>query len=175
MTHIHGVLNQGGAQGVTVGHAVAAAIEGIRYGAGEHGARDVHTVFMDPALTNAYLTPLNSPYAEMAHRQIATAEHQYWTRQNMENPTRGTQVAVSFDVEQRVRLQSNIGRLVQAGQSFSHHLANGQTFSTGTENPAAMYASMYPQPGSSQPRAGQPSASSPPPAAPAPAAKGPRR
>ncbi|MFE7859484.1 hypothetical protein [Streptomyces sp. NPDC057403] len=175
MSHIHTVLNEGGAQGVTVGHAVAAAIEGIRYGAGEHGARDVHRVFMDPALTNAYLTPLNSPYAQMAHRQIAQAEFNYWDQQNRQNPTRGTQVAVSFDVDQRVQLQSNIGRLVQAGQSFTQHLANEQPFSTGNENPAALYAGMHLPPGSSQPRASQQSAGSPPPAAPAPAAKGPRR
>ncbi|MCL6667985.1 hypothetical protein [Streptomyces panaciradicis] len=175
MSHIHTVLNQGGAQGVTVGHAVAAAIEGIHYGAGEHGARDVHTVFMDPALTDAYLTPLNSEHAPEAHRQIAEAEFNYWDQQNRQNPTRGTQVAVSFDVDHRVQLQSNIGRLVQAGQSFTQHLANEQPFSTGNENPVALYAGMLP-PGSSQPRASQQgSASTQPATTPAPAPKGRRR
>ncbi|MFI8305285.1 hypothetical protein ACIF80_17930 [Streptomyces sp. NPDC085927] len=156
MRHIHQVLNQGGGTaGVTVGHAVAAAIEGIRYGAGEHGAREVDTVFKDPSLTNAYLTPLNSPYAEQAHRQIAQAEFNYWSREAAQNPSAATQAALSFGVGERVQLQKRIGQLVEMGSSFTQNLANEQNPSNGAGNSVAQYANMYLPSGPAQPNAGR--------------------
>lgn len=176
MSHIHGVLNQQGVQEFTVGHAVAAAIEGIRYGAGEHGARDVHKVFTDPALTSAYLTPLDSPKAEAAHRKIAHAEYEYWREQHAQQPSAATQAAVSFSVDRRVELQSQIGRWAQLGQSFTQHLESEQNFSGGAANPVAQYANMHLPPGPAQPKANQGAVNSAPQAtAPAPAPKGPRR
>ncbi|MFJ5261810.1 hypothetical protein ACIQAC_15255 [Streptomyces sp. NPDC088387] len=176
MSHIHGVLNQRGVQELTVGHAVAAAIEGIRYGAGERGARDVHTVFTNPELTNAYLTPLNSPHAEAAHRQIAHAEFTYWQQQHARQPSEATRAAVSFDVENRVALQSQIGSLVQTGRSFTEYLSREENFTSGTGNPVAQYANRHLPTGSAQSPANQgaagPAAHAP---SPAPTPKGPRR
>ncbi|MER6108463.1 hypothetical protein [Streptomyces hirsutus] len=144
MRHIHGVLNEAGPpQQVTVGHAVAAAIEGIRYGAGEHGARSVHTVFMDRSLDAAYQTPINSPNAPQAHRQIAQAEFNYWQREAAQNPTAATNAALSFSVEQRVQLQSRIGQMVQTGQSFTANLEREQLSSSSGQNPVAAYANNY--------------------------------
>ncbi|MFG2310883.1 hypothetical protein ACGFS9_19740 [Streptomyces sp. NPDC048566] len=176
MSYIHGLLNQAPSQDLTVGHAVAAAIEGIRFGAGEHGARDVHTVFMDPDLTSAYLTPLGSADAPAAHERIASAEYAYWHEQNRQNPSVATEAALSFSVADRVQLQSRIGRLVQMGSSFTQNLEGEQTFSTG--NLVASHVNAHLPSGSAQPgasRSAQNSSARTTPAASAPAAPPARR
>jgi hypothetical protein len=142
-SHIHGVLNQQGPpQQVTVGHAVAAAIEGIRSIAGENGARRVDTVFTDRSLDNAYKTPLNSPNAHAAHEQIATAELRYWQQEAAQSPSAATDAALRFGVQQRVQMQTRLGQLVQVGQSFTDYLQQQQTSSTG-QNPYAATANNY--------------------------------
>ncbi|MFF0217291.1 eCIS core domain-containing protein [Streptomyces vinaceus] len=108
--HIRDELKARGLEGQdTVGSRVADAIDGIKTVAGEHGARDIHSVFTRAELAELYAIPSNDPRAKEAHERIAAMEYAYWTAQHQANPTRGTQIAVGVDVQTRVGLQQTVG------------------------------------------------------------------
>ncbi|MFD5514244.1 DUF4157 domain-containing protein [Streptomyces sp. NPDC127051] len=108
--HIRDQLKALGLEGEdTVGARVADAIDGIKTVAGEHGARDIHTVFTQAELTALYAIRSDDPRAEDAHKTIASTELAYWTAQHNANPTRGTQIAIGVDVQTRVGLQKTVG------------------------------------------------------------------
>ncbi|AZQ38559.1 DUF4157 domain-containing protein [Streptomyces cyaneochromogenes] len=108
--HIRDVLKARGLEGEdTVGSRVADAIDGIRTVAGEHGSRDIHTVFTQPELAELYAIPNSDPRSKDAHEKIAECEREYWLAQHKANPTRGTQIAIDVDVQTRVRLQRTVG------------------------------------------------------------------
>ncbi|MGW8784029.1 eCIS core domain-containing protein [Streptomyces sp. NPDC055796] len=108
--HIRDELKARGLEGQdTVGARVADAIDGIKTVAGEHGARDIHSVFTRAELAELYAIPSNDPRAKEAHERIAAMEYAYWTAQHQANPTRGTQIAIGVDVQTRVGLQQTVG------------------------------------------------------------------
>ena len=108
--HINKTLEDAGvANQETVGSGVAAAIGAIQLPIGEHGARDVHTVFTDPSLTELYKIKKGEPGFQEAHEKIAATELEYWERQHATNPSAGTQVAAGVNVRTRVELQKNMG------------------------------------------------------------------
>ncbi|WP_159774630.1 eCIS core domain-containing protein [Streptomyces sp. HM190] len=108
--YIRDMLKEQGLEGKdTVGSSVADAIDGIRTVAGEHGARDIHTVFMRPEMAELYAIPNNDPRAKEAHEKIAEQELAYWRAQHQAKPTRGTQIAIGVDVKTRAGLQRTVG------------------------------------------------------------------
>ncbi|MGP3923673.1 hypothetical protein [Streptomyces sp. 8N616] len=152
--HIQEVIRAAGMEDqATVGQGVAAAIATIQATAQEKGARDVDTVFKDPALKDLYTRPAHD---EDAHRTIARAEYTYWQQQHAKDPSPATEAAVSFDVESRVRLQRNFGRLSEAAGTFTRAFEQQQTFAQ-PQNLAAGYTSS-PAPGQSSSSAAAPPA-----------------
>ncbi|RSS78576.1 DUF4157 domain-containing protein [Streptomyces sp. WAC06614] len=117
--HIRDQLKALGLEGEdTVGARVADAIDGIKTVAGEHGARDIHSVFTRAELTALYAIRSDDPRADQAHEAIAAMEYAYWTAQHKANPTRGTQIAVGVDVQTRVGLQKTVGGTTQFMRQF---------------------------------------------------------
>ncbi|WP_420714810.1 DUF4157 domain-containing protein [Streptomyces sp. WM6372] len=128
--HIRDQLKERGLEGEdTVGARVADAIDGIKTVAGEHGARDIHSVFTRAELTELYAIPSNDPRADQAHARIAAIEYAYWSAQHAARPTRGTQIAVGVDVQTRVGLQKTVGGTTaymrQFQKAFREDMENG--------------------------------------------------
>jgi hypothetical protein len=102
--------------GPTVGHGIIAGIEAIRTLCGEHGARDVDSVFTSKELTELYRRPL---WDKTAHRRLAELEMKYWSSQNSRQSTSGSTAAMQFSVDERVTLQMGLGAALRATTVFS--------------------------------------------------------
>ncbi|WP_326807889.1 hypothetical protein OHB04_19235 [Streptomyces sp. NBC_01775] len=128
--HIQGVLrdNNVPSDQTTVGDAIVASISTIQLAAGERGAEDVDRCFRSEALKNAYLTPINSPYAREAHEFIASRESAFWADKARTNPTQGNLDAASFTVAQRVQFQEAFGRINDVTRENLRHYQQQQTF-----------------------------------------------
>ena len=119
VSHIAQVLAESGQHGEeTVGSGVMTSIGAIEALAGENGARDIHTVFQRPELTELYRIPANDPRAPAAHRAIAEQELAYWNRQHAAQPSVGTGVAINVDADTRVKLQKTLGSAAQWSEAF---------------------------------------------------------
>jgi hypothetical protein len=119
VNHIANVLKDSGQESEeTVGSAVMTAIGAIEAVAGEKGARDIHTVFTRPDLSELYRIPANDPSAANAHRAIADQELAYWNREHAKKPSVGTGVAVNVNADTRVKLQKTLGTAVQWSEAF---------------------------------------------------------
>ena len=119
VSHIAKVLADSGQEGEeTVGSGVMTSIGAIEALAGENGARDIHTVFTRPELSELYRIPANDPRAATAHRAIAEQELAYWRSQHAAKPSVGTGVAINVDAATRVRLQKTLGSALQWSEAF---------------------------------------------------------
>ncbi|MEV0781289.1 hypothetical protein ACIBLA_17450 [Streptomyces sp. NPDC050433] len=102
--------------GPTVGEGIVSAIRTLREAAGERGARQIDTVFVNPEMTKFYRRPLSDL---KAHEEVAKREVAYWVAEHQKNPTGGTRTAVAFDVEDRVKLQHGFGMLNEFSKSVA--------------------------------------------------------
>ncbi|MFJ2257223.1 hypothetical protein ACIOKD_02575 [Streptomyces sp. NPDC087844] len=126
--HIDDTLRRNGAYGEpTVGRDVSEAIKGIRAVAGEGGSHSVQKAFIDPRLTEAYLTKTSDrPAARAAHRMVAGGETQYWEPEHSQRPSAGTRAATSVHLDTRVRLQEFVGAATGIAESAHRHSAGEQ-------------------------------------------------
>ncbi|MGW6016056.1 hypothetical protein [Streptomyces sp. NPDC055210] len=124
----------------TVGRSVALSIESIQAIAGEIGAREIDRVFMQESMNAYYLTREDSPDASAAHLAIAQAEYRAWKEYDKMHSTPGSEIAVSYTPEMRVKVQMRMGALAQTMQDF--YKAGVTSFDpagTGFDPQVAMY------------------------------------